>query len=198
MSIYNSYQEFELKKSSCRECPVGLVYNCVVLSDGCKENPVVMISGESPGSEELTKGLPFVGKAGKLLRSTLNKFGFRTYNTIITNVIPCRPLDNKFPTDTKMVQECVERWLSVEMDILKPKFMILLGNQPFKFVLGKSGITSWRGTWFEKDGIKMMPTYHPSYVIRKSHMSDGEDVKAEFEADISLVAEAAGFSLPVA
>jgi len=192
--IYSSYKEFESKKILCRECPIGLVYDCVVLSDGCKTNPIVMVIGEAAGQTEIEFKQPFVGKAGKLLRYTLNKFGFRTHNTIITNVIPCRPLDNKFPTDIKMVQECVSRWLSVEIEMLKPKFMVLLGNQPLRFLLGRSGITSCRGEWFEKDGIKMMPTYHPSYVIRKSHMSDGVSVQAEFEGDIHAVAEAAGFS----
>jgi len=197
MNDYNSYQEFEAKKTACRDCPVGLVYDCVVCSDGCKTNPVVMVCGEAPGNDELWSGKPFWGKAGKKLRYTLNKFGFRMHNTLITNVIPCRPLDNKFPVDTKMVKECVAKWLWVEIQMLRPKFMILLGNQPLKFILGRSGITSCRGEWYELEQIKMMPTYHPSYVIRKSHMSDGAEIDSEFEGDIRAVADAAGFSRPL-
>lgn len=194
MSKYNTYKEFESAKVLCRDCHIGNVYNCVVCSDGCKETPVVMVIGEAPGSDEVLQGKVFVGKAGKLLRSKLNKLGFRTYNTVITNVIPCRPLDNKFPTDSKMVNECFSKWLSVEIEILKPKFMILLGNQPLKFVIGRTGITSWRGEWYNFRGIKVMPTYHPSYVIRKSHMDDGKDVESQFESDLLSVATEAGFS----
>jgi len=194
--IYSSYQEFEEQKRLCKACSVGSDYNCVVCSDGCKEKPIVMVVGEAAGQTETEIGKPFVGKAGKLLRSKLNKFGFRTHNTIITNVIPCRPLNNKFPDDTKMVQECVNRWLAIEISILKPKFIILLGNQPLKYVLGQSGITSNRGIWYEHCGIKIMPTYHPSYVIRKLNMSDGADIEAEFEMDLREVAVAANFFHP--
>ena len=191
-SSFLNYDDFDSAKRMCRECSVGSVYNCVVCSDGCKASPLVVISGEAPGREELEQGRPFVGKAGKLLRDSINNLGFRRSNTLITNVIPCRPLDNKFPTDVALVKSCVSKWLEQELALLQPKVMILLGNQPLRFIMGCTGITSLRGTWLELGAIRVMPTYHPSYVIRKMHMADGEQITSEFLGDLKLAAQAVG------
>lgn len=190
---YSSYEEFEKQKILCRECEVGKIYNCVVCSDGCKKNPIVVISGESPGSDELILGSPFVGKAGKKLRTTINQLGFNKENTLITNVIPCRPLDNKFPDDKEMVLNCARRWVFQELMLLKPRFILLLGNQPLNYIAGETGITSKRGQWISVVPFQCMPTYHPSYVIRKMYMENGKEVEDNFVNDIKQVAIAAGF-----
>jgi DNA polymerase len=185
------YKEFEENKSKCRSCSVGLVYNCVVLSDGCKSNPKVIIIGEAPGSEEIINGKPFVGKAGKLLRSTLEKYGFNNSNSLITNTLPCRPENNKFPKDNNLVYNCVSKWLNKEIEITNPKYILLIGSTPTKFLLNKIGITKLRGQWFEYNGIKCMPTYHPSFVLRKQYMAEGKTIRELFERDIIKVAESA-------
>ena len=194
--MYANYAEFEKHKVACRDCAVGNIYDKVVCSDGCTIDPVIMVIGEGPGRDEVIHGKPFVGRAGKLLRSTINEFGFRTTNTVISNVIPCRPKDNKFPTDVKLVRQCVKKWLFNEIILLKPSYLLLLGNQPLKYVLGLTGITKQRGSWktFNIDtmNIECMPTLHPSYVLRKQYMSDGASISKNFRDDIKIVAKRAG------
>jgi len=189
-----NYSSFEEAKLKCRACAIGKVYNCVVPSDGCKTSPIVLICGEAPGSEELEQLKPFVGKAGKLLRATLNKFGYNKGNSLITNTLPCRPENNKFPEDSKLVDMCVYDWLRQEIEITKPKYILLIGATPLKFILSQSGITRLRGKWFEYNGIPCMPTFHPSYVLRKQYMDEGEQIRNAFEDDIQCVADKAGFS----
>ena len=190
---YSSYEEFEKQKILCRECEVGKAYNCVVCSDGCKNNPIVVLVGEAAGQTEIEENRPFVGKAGKKLRSTINQLGFNKENTLITNVIPCRPLDNKFPDSRDLVLNCARKWVFQELILLKPKFLLLLGNQPLNYIAGETGITSKRGKWIEVDQFKAMPTYHPSYVIRKMYMEEGKQIEENFVNDIKQVAIKAGF-----
>lgn len=194
-AITLDYQLFEEKKVACRECYLGKIYDRVVCSDGWKDAPTVMVIGEAPGRDEVEEGRPFVGKAGKVLRAALNKYGFRKRNTVISNVIPCRPENNKFPTDKDIVKNCSEKWLFNEIRILKPKYLLLLGNQPLRFVLGLQGITRLRGNWYsfviDDHSMECMPTFHPSYVCRKEHMSEGPEVIKQFEGDIRRLAERA-------
>ena len=195
MLIDQRYTVFEEAKVACRDCEIGKVYNRVICSDGCKVNPLVVICGEAPGKDEVTEGKPFVGKAGKLLRSTLNEFGFKRSNSLITNVIPCRPENNKFPSDNKLVNSCVSKWLKNEIEILSPKYMLLVGAKPLKFLLGTTGITKLRGEWYSlfDSEILCMPTFHPSYVLRKQYMKEGDEIKNSFRQDIKEVAIKSGF-----
>jgi len=195
MLKFTNYNDFNNAKSQCRGCEIGKCYNKVVLSDGNTTNPTVMVVGEAAGSSEVDIGKPFVGKAGKLLRATLNEFGFRKNNSIITNTIPCRPLDNKFPTDEQLVRSCCEKWLYTEIELLKPKYILLIGATPTKYLLNLTGITKLRGQWFKFNGIDCMPTLHPSYVLRKEYMEEGKLIKQQFKDDIRAVAIKAGFVL---
>lgn len=188
------YKDFEENKLKCRACDVGKVYNCVVPSDGNKINPTVLIIGECPGADELVAGKPFIGKAGKLLRSTLNKFGYNENNSIITNTIPCRPCDNQFPKEVQLINSCMEKWLFQEIEILKPQYILLIGATPTKYLLKKkTGISLLRGQWFEFKNIPCVSTYHSSYVLRKQYMQEGKEIREDFEADIKCMAEKACF-----
>lgn len=146
--MFDSYKEFEEVKLNCRQCEIGQIYNQVVPSEGNKINPIVTIIGEAPGHDEVKNKRPFVGKAGACLRQTLNKYGFRKSNTLISNVIPCRPEKNKFPNDKDIVNNCLQRWLIEELKLVKPSYLLLLGNQPLKYILGLTGITKKRGEWY--------------------------------------------------
>ena len=192
-----TYKDFEEAKIKCRDCEIGNVYNCVVPSDGNKTDPTVLIVGEAPGSDELLESKPFVGKAGKLLRSTLNQFGYKKSNSLITNTIPCRPENNKFPSDSELVEDCVKKWLKEEIDLIKPKYILLIGATPLRYLLNMSGITKLRGQLFDYDPmnkkITCMPTYHPSYVLRKQYMKEGKEIQAQFVEDIKTIAKMAGF-----
>lgn len=190
----NTYEEFNRSKSKCNSCEVGSAYKKVVLSDGNTLDPKVVIIGEAPGANEILEGRPFVGKAGKLLRSTLEKYGFNNSNLLITNVLPCRPLDNKFPKDRNIVKRCVDKWLLEEIRITNPDYILLVGAQPIKYILGLSGVTKLRGSLHSFQVfatgrlIQCMPTYHPSYVLRKQYMSDGAMIREQFEQDIRRIA----------
>lgn len=188
---YSTYKEFDEQKSQCKACSIGQVYNKVVCSDGCK-NAKVLIVGEAPGKDELDFGVPFVGKAGRLLRKVLNEFGYRKSNSLITNTIPCRPQDNKFPQDEGVVKACMNKWLLNEIEIVKPKYILLVGATSTKYLLSLTGITKLRGQWFHFDGIDCMPSYHPSYVLRKEYMDEGKQIMADFRGDIETLAKKAG------
>ena len=196
---YNNYEEFNAAKQACRDCYVGKVYDKVVPSDGNKIDPKVLIVGEAAGADEILLSKPFVGKCGKLLRSTLNKYGFRRSNALITNIMPCRPENNKFPKEDEIVKNCVKKWLLEEIELTKPKYVLLIGATPLKFLGGQKGITSLRGIWFDrynKENIlqySYMPTYHPSYVLRKMYMEEGKQIMVDFENDIKTVAIRTGF-----
>ena len=153
-----------------------------------------MVVGEAPGSYEVEQGKPFVGKSGKLLRSTLKEFGFTKDNSIISNTIPCRPQDNKFPKDRNVVNSCIQKWLKLEIDILKPKYILLIGSTPTFYLLHSyDGITKMRGKWYTYNNIPCMPTLHPSYVLRKQYMMGGGEINKHFRGDIESVAKSAGF-----
>jgi DNA polymerase len=107
-------------------------------------------------------------------------------NTIISNVLKCRPPNNKFPTDDTP-RTCFSKWLSSEIEVLAPKRMLLLGAQALKFVAGMKGITSVRGNWMRARGIRMMATFHPSYVLRQEGEGDPTAL-ASFKGDIANVA----------
>ena len=174
---YESYDIFNAAKLACQQCEVGRAYGRVVGSDGDAVHPAVMVIGEAPGREEVAAGKPFVGKSGRLLRDTLNRYGYRKDNAIITNVMPCRPPDNRFPEDDEVVKACVKKWLWNEIDVLKPKHILLVGKA-LKFVLGVDGITRQRGLWRSLVGfgslpITCLPTFHPSYVLRMEFMDEG-------------------------
>jgi len=190
---YINYTEFEVAKSHCCACEIGKIYNQVVLSDGNKINPKVIFVGEACGSTELLEKKPFVGKAGKLLRSTITEFGFNETNCLITNLIPCRPLDNKFPTNEKLVCNCKNMWLKEEIKLLNPDFIVLIGSKPLKFLLNIEGITKERGKIHIRNlngkQIKLMPIFHPSFVQRKQYMEEGKEITKHFRNDIEKVSK---------
>lgn len=190
---FPTYSEFETAKCQCRSCPVGAAYDCVVPSTGNKTNPKVVIIGEAPGKDEIEKGEPFIGKAGQLLRSVLKENNFTRFNSLITNTIPCRPQDNKFPTDDSIVKSCKDTWLKEELRLTNPDFLLLVGAKSVKFLLNMDGITRIRGKWIQKKFnnkiINIMPTYHPSYVLRKEYMEEGKQIMQDFKNDIKEVAK---------
>jgi len=204
--MYNTYQEFNTEKEKCRQCPVGNIYNKVVLSTGNLINPTYMAIGEAPGRDEVTYGQPFVGKAGVVIRKAFSKNNLTTINTCITNTIPCRPQDNQFPSDSNLVNKCVSMWLLNEIILLKPRFILLIGSTPAKYLLNSDQpISKIRGQVFDQLNvvpssgedsfedkfnlpILCIPTFHPSYIIRNEHTELGRIITPQFESDIEQFA----------
>jgi len=210
-SITDEYKAFVEAKDKCRACSVYSHYGQVLQSEGNAKNPVFMFIGEAPGRDEVSQVRPFVGRAGQRLREELRKHGdiFNPQTTLISNVIACRPLDNKFPSDRndefrlyedgewtkvkakQMVAFCFEHWVCKEIEMVKPKIIITLGGQALKWIRNSSiGVTSARGSleYSQRFNAWVFSTFHPSYVIRCEKMSNVEVVKL-FEHDIKYLAK---------
>lgn len=134
-----------------------------LLGQGPKKSEV-MIIGEAPGRREDEDGRPFSGRAGRLLDLLLDDAGLVRDSLYITNAVHCRPPDNRTPRK-KEIEAC-KRWLKAEMDYVKPKYVLILGNVPLYSLFGLKGIRKYRGMPIEKDGITFFPVYHPAYANR--------------------------------
>ncbi|KKK79971.1 hypothetical protein LCGC14_2828170, partial [marine sediment metagenome] len=191
--ITEEYRAFALEKDKCQKCSIYKNYSQVVQSEGNAKNPTFMFIGEAAGKDEVEQVRPFVGAAGRVLRTEMRKYpkAFKRTNTIITNVLACRPLDNKFPAGDKSpeVSVCTNNWLFKEIKILRPKIIVTLGNPALKYVCGDWGITANRGKWkfLHRFRVWSFATYHPSYVMR-SERSEKQFVVEQFQNDIRAVA----------
>jgi len=128
-------------------------------------NAATMFIGEAPGEEEDLQGKPFVGKSGKLLRGALVKVGIGKDDIYITNILKCRPPKNRNPQLNEIA--CCKRYLNEQIDIIKPKFIVLVGSIALRAFFGKDSIMSdYRGKLYEKDEISFYTIFHPSYILR--------------------------------
>jgi DNA polymerase len=148
----------------CGLCSLSESRTNVVFGHG-DPNARVLVVGEAPGYEEDIRGEPFVGRAGELLTRMLSSIGLHRYETYITNVIKCRPPGNRNPAKEE-IDHCVH-YLSLQISILHPYIILALGNFASKVLLRKDlGISKVRGMIHVVDGIKILPTFHPSYLLR--------------------------------
>ena len=121
--------------------------------------------GEGPGFEEDKSGIPFVGKAGQLLDKMIAAMQFSPDEVYIANVVKCRPPNNRVPEETEA--NACKLHLRNQVALVRPKVIVLLGSTAAKNTLGPEiRITRDRGRWFERKGVWMMPTYHPSALLR--------------------------------
>jgi len=131
----------------------------------------LMFVGEAPGADEDAQGEPFVGRAGQLLTKIIEAMGLSRDSVYIANILKCRPdtpgetYGNRKPTPEEM-QTCIP-YLHEQIDLIQPKVIVALGGTAVEGLLGKTaGITRLRGNWQTYRGIPLMPTYHPSYLLR--------------------------------
>ncbi|HYY96962.1 MAG TPA: uracil-DNA glycosylase, partial [Pyrinomonadaceae bacterium] len=128
-------------------------------------NADLMFVGEAPGADEDASGRPFVGRAGQLLNKIIEAIGLKREDVLIGNVNRCRPPQNRTPT-TEEARTC-KPFLLREINIVKPDVIVVLGNTAMKNLLDtKEGITRLRGEFQDYRGIKVMPTFHPAYLLR--------------------------------
>ena len=127
--------------------------------------PEVMFVGEGPGADEDKQGLAFVGRAGQLLTKMIEAMGFSREDVFIANIVKCRPPGNRAPTEDEMAA-CLP-YLREQITWLRPKVIVALGATAVKgLVETRTGITKLRGTWLSFEGIDLMPTFHPAYLLR--------------------------------
>jgi DNA polymerase len=184
----NDLEKLYEEMRGCKAC--GLRQGCtqVVTAVGQTESPLLLAVGEAPGGEEDTVGEPFVGRAGQMLREVIRETRIlNRNNTLISNLLHCRPPKNKFPND-ESASICVSKWLLKEIETAKPQRMLLIGGKALQYVANMEGITACRGKWYDIRGIRTMATFHPSYVLR----CEGEgkmQIRKLMEQDIGEVAE---------
>jgi len=141
----------------------------------------LMFVGEAPGADEDVQGEPFVGAAGQLLTKIIQATGLTRESVYIANILKCRPdtpaqtSGNRKPTAEEMTT-CLP-YLQEQIDLIKPRVLVALGGTAVEGLLGKTlGITKLRGAWQTYRGIPLMPTYHPSYLLRNQSMSEKRKV----------------------
>lgn len=153
------------KIRKCRKCRLSRERTHAVPGEGNLTADLMFI-GEGPGRDEDLQGKPFVGEAGKLLTRIIKAMQFKREEVYITNVVKCRPPKNRNPELDEMDQ-CRD-YLIRQIEMIQPKIIVTLGNVPTKYLLNtKTGITSMRGTFQTFKNIQVMPTFHPSYLIRR-------------------------------
>jgi DNA polymerase len=152
------------KITACRKCSLHETRTNTVPGQG-SSNPEIMFVGEAPGGDEDRQGLAFVGKAGQLLTKMINAMGYQREEVFIGNILKCRPPDNRTPLPDEM-ETCMP-YLKAQIKLLQPKVIIALGSVAAKGLLDTAmGITKIRGKWMTFEGIDLMPTYHPAYLLR--------------------------------
>lgn len=179
--MFDSWEELENSILSCNKCKLCNNRNNIVFGCGNKEADVMFI-GEGPGADEDLQGIPFVGKAGKLMDMAFEGVGIKRQDVYIANIVKCRPPQNRVPE--KDEAEACLNYLRNQVILIKPKIIVLLGSTALKNILGNElSITACRGRWIEKKGIHYMPTWHPAALLRD------ESKKIEFWKDLKLVVE---------
>jgi uracil-DNA glycosylase len=153
---------------ACTKCALAATRTNTVFSRGSAEAKLCFV-GEAPGADEDAQGIPFVGRAGQLLDKMIQAMGLDPEKDVyICNIIKCRPPDNRRPLPEE-VTECIP-YLHEQIEAIDPKVIVALGNTSVAALLGtKLGITKLRGSWkLYRGRIPVMPTYHPSYLLRPS------------------------------
>ena len=148
----------------CTRCKLHKTRNRIVFGDGNPKAQLVFI-GEGPGADEDKQGLPFVGRAGKLLTQMIEAMGLQRPDVYICNVVKCRPPENRAPEPDE-VATC-SPFLLRQLDVIAPKVIVCLGATAARTLLETvRGISQLRGQWLEWRGHKLMVTYHPAYLLR--------------------------------
>ena len=156
---------YKLSIENCRECNLGNSRNNFVFGSG-DSNADLLLVGEGPGENEDLQGEPFVGRAGKLLDKILRAIGYnRTDKVFITNIVKCRPPDNRDPLPSE-VEECLP-FLIEQINIIKPKIIVALGKVAGKTLIKKDiMLKEMRNKTHEFNSIPLRVTYHPAALLR--------------------------------
>ena len=149
----------------CTRCRLSEGRTKIVFGEGNPRAKIVFV-GEGPGADEDRSGRPFVGRAGELLTKMIEAMGLRREDVYICNIVKCRPPGNRDP-QLDEVATC-RPFLDRQLRAIRPRAIVTLGKPAASTLLGRPiAITRVRGTWQEWEGIPVMPTFHPAYVLRR-------------------------------
>ena len=173
MDNLSSLKELSKECIECVSCSLSKTRTNVVVGKGNEKANLVII-GEGPGEQEDKSGLPFVGRAGRMLDTVLAAVNIDPLeDCYITNIVKCRPPNNRKPTASE--SDACMPWLNKQIELLSPKIIVLAGSTATESFLGvKEPISKIRGKWIEKDNIKYMPIFHPSYLLRNPSKEKGK------------------------
>jgi DNA polymerase len=150
---------------TCSACPLSGSRKNTVPGEGNANHPDILFVGEGPGADEDEQGLPFVGAAGQLLDKMIVAMGYKREEIFIANIVKCRPPGNRVPFPEEM-NACVP-YLKAQIALIRPKIIVALGKTAVQGLLQEDvAITKFRGTWCTYEGIDLMPTYHPAFLLR--------------------------------
>ena len=157
----------EAEIAECRLCRLCESRSNPVPGEGDLDSPVVFI-GEAPGRREDEMGRPFVGSAGRLLDRLLGEVGLWRCDVYITNIVKCRPPNNRTPQRAEM--ERCQGYLIEQIKMINPRIIVTLGRVATDFFIkSRESMTSLRGEFYDYGSIRIMPTFHPSYLIRNEN-----------------------------
>lgn len=153
------------RAENCTACKLHHYRSNVVFGEGCIKAPFLFV-GEAPGAQEDAEGRPFVGRSGKLLRQCMWEAGFRKGDVYITNTIKCRPPKNRTPEKDESGNCFMHLWHQLEL--IKPKVIVAVGSVALDSLVGKPkrAIGTCRGDALSTYGYRLVPVWHPSYVLR--------------------------------
>src|SRR5262245_23088179 len=175
--------------AACTRCPqLASTRSQTVFGVGPLD-PDLCFVGEAPGADEDRLGEPFVGAAGQLLTRIIVACGMQREEVFICNILRCRPPGNRTPLPEE-ASHCQE-WLEKTLDLVRPRYLVALGNTPVRHLLGVSqGITRIRGRFFDWRGIPVLATFHPSYLLRSP------EKKKEVWEDMKTLLQRMGRPIP--
>jgi len=167
---------------NCQECGLSQGRTNAVPGEGTLEADLMFV-GEAPGRDEDIQGRPFVGRAGQLLTKIIHAMKFSREDVYITNVVKCRPPENRTPRREE-VERC-KHYLLQQIQMINPRVIVTLGKVATDFFIkSRMGMTSLRGQFHEFGPIRIMPTFHPSYLIRNE---DNKKIKKMVWEDMKMV-----------
>jgi uracil-DNA glycosylase family 4 len=183
---FSSMEDVRIAVENCRACPLHESRTNAVFGAGNEKARLVFV-GEAPGADEDQQGQPFVGRAGQKLTQIIEAMGLSRPEVYITNVLKCRPPGNRNPLPEE-VRAC-EPYLIEQLRLIKPKIVCALGTFAAQTLLRTDRrISSLRGRFHTYQGIKLMPTYHPAYILRnpgskRDVWEDVKKIKAEYDRE---------------
>ena len=168
--------ELEKKIKSCTNCELHKRVNNIVVGRGAAK-PKIFFVGEAPGMEEDKQGQPFVGRSGKLLEKWIEELGLNTGDYYITNVVKCRPPENRDPTNEE-INACIP-FLFEQIKELNPKVIVPLGRFAARILIGNEAesISKRAGRLFEVNGQEIFPVFHPAYYLRRGALGMNPEIE---------------------
>lgn len=168
-----AFEALRKRALACKKCSHLVRFRKQVVFGVGNENAELMFVGEAPGADEDAQGEPFVGRAGQLLTKMIQAMGLPRSDVYIANILKCRPdvetsTGNRKPTPDEMAT-CIP-YLQEQIRLIRPRVLVALGDTAVKGLVPtlKEGITRLRGHWLEYQGTPLMPTFHPSYLLRNA------------------------------